>query len=181
MTILLTTSFLSPVDQEYYSRIKTNNRGVITSIFGKGWMEYDETNAQFSWQIGAFTFSLEKMNNVWGYGRNGTVIFSDHAPSYPQFKLRVPLSKDIEFVYFHAELNSDVVDSSSSYYVVYPDQNYSKFREVDHSKFIAAHQLEISLWHGVDFSIGESVVYSDQRSIVDIFNSCYVLQIRRTL
>jgi hypothetical protein len=158
----LQNSFLSSADQDYYSRVKTNNRGVIPSIFGKGWIEYDETNAQFSWQIGSFTFSLEKMNNVWGYGRNGTVIFSDHAPSYPQIKMRVPLSKDIEFVYFHGELNSDVVDSSLSYTVTYPNQDYSKFREVDHSKYIAAHQLEISLWHGVDFSIGESVVYSDR-------------------
>jgi hypothetical protein len=158
----LQNSFLSTADRDYYSRVKTNNRGVITSIFGKGWIEYDETNAEFSWQIGSFTFSLEKMNNVWGYGRNGNVIFSDHAPSYPQFKMRVPLSKDIEFVYFHGELNSDVVDSSLSYYVTYPNQDYSKFREVDHSKYIAAHQLEISLWKGVDFSIGESVVYSDR-------------------
>jgi hypothetical protein len=153
---------LSPADRAYYSRVKSNNRGVIPSRLEKGWIEYDEENAQFSWQIGSFTLSLEKMNNVWGYGRNGTVIFSDNAPSYPQFKLRVPLSKDIEFVYFHGELNSDVIDSSSSYYVTYPNQDYSKFREVDHSKYIAAHQLEISLWHGVDFSIGESVVYSDR-------------------
>ena len=153
---------ISPADAAYYARIKTNNRGVIPSRLDKGWLEYDETNAQFSWQIGSFTLSLEKMNNVWGYGRNGSVIFSDHAPSYPQFKLRVPLSKDIEFVYFHAELNSNVIDSSSSYSISYPNQNYSSFREVDHTKYVAAHQLEISLWHGVDFSIGESVVYSDR-------------------
>jgi hypothetical protein len=153
---------ISPADAAYYARIKTNNRGVIPSRLDKGWLEYDETNAQFSWQIGSFTLSVEKMNNIWGYGRNGSVIFSDHAPSYPQFKLRVPISKDIDFVYFHGELNSDVIDSSSSYYVTYPNQNYSKFRDVDHTKFIAAHQLEISLWHGVDFSIGESIVYSDR-------------------
>jgi len=154
---------LSSTDKAYYKRVKTPSRGVILSVAGKNDdFQYDETNAQFSWQIGAFTLSLEKMNNIWGYGRNGSVIFSDHAPSYPQFKLRVPLSKDIEFVYFHGELNSDVIDSSSSYYVTYPNQDYSKFREVDHSKYIAAHQLEISLWKGVDFSIGESVVYSDR-------------------
>jgi len=156
-------SGLSNTDKAYYKRVKTPSRGVIVSAASaRDDFQYDETNAQFSWQIGAFTLSLEKMNNVWGYGRNGTVIFSDHAPSYPQLKLRVPLSKDIEFVYFHGELNSDVIDSSSSYYVTYPNQDYSKFREVDHSKYIAAHQLEISLWKGVDFSIGESVVYSDR-------------------
>ncbi|MGD1044654.1 MAG: capsule assembly Wzi family protein [Bacteroidota bacterium] len=154
---------LSSTDIEYYKRVKTPSRGVILSqINGTNQVQYDEINAQFSWQIGSFTLSLEKMNNVWGYGRNGTVIFSDNAPSYPQIKLRVPISKDINFVYFHGELNSNVVDSSLSYLVTYPNQGYSTFREVDHSKYIAAHQLEISLWHGVDFSIGESIVYSDR-------------------
>jgi hypothetical protein len=156
-------SWLSSADKDYYKRVKTPLRGVILSVLNSSnQVQYDEINAQFSWQIGAFTLSLEKMNNVWGYGRNGTVIFSDNAPSYPQIKLRVPLSKDIDFVYFHGELNSNVVDSSLSYFVTYPGQAYSKFREVDHSKYIAAHQLEISLWHGVDFSIGESIVYSDR-------------------
>ena len=155
--------WLSPADMDYYNRIKTPQRGVVPSqLTGTNNFQFDEMNAQFSWQIGSFMLSLEKMNNVWGYGRNGTVIFSDNAPSYPQIKLRVPITKDIDFVYFHGELNSNVIDSSRSYFVTYPNQRYSTFREVDHSKYIAAHQLEISLWHGVDFSIGESVVYSDR-------------------
>ncbi len=155
--------FLSPVDKDYYKRIKTPFRGIIPSqVLSQNQIQYDEINAQISWQTGPFTFSLEKMNNVWGYGRNGTVILSDNTPSYPQIKMRVPISKDIDFIYFHGELNSLVVDSSRSYMVTYPDQTYSKYREVDHTKYIAAHQLEISLWHGVDFSIGESVVYSDK-------------------
>jgi hypothetical protein len=154
---------LSPVDKDYYKRIKTPFRGIIPSqVLSQNQIQYDEINAQISWQTGPFTFSLEKMNNVWGYGRNGTVILSDNTPSYPQIKMRVPISKDIDFIYFHGELNSLVVDSSRSYMVTYPDQTYSKYREVDHTKYIAAHQLEISLWHGVDFSIGESVVYSDK-------------------
>ena len=155
--------FLTPADRDYYKRIKTPFRGVIPSqINNQNKFQFDEVNAQFSWQVGSFTFSLEKMNNVWGYGRMNNVIFSDNTPSYPQIKMRVPLSKDIDFVYFHGELNSVVIDSSRSYMVTYPDQTYSKYREVDHTKYIAAHQLEISLWHGVDFSIGESVIYSDK-------------------
>ncbi|MCX6121366.1 MAG: hypothetical protein NTX44_07065 [Ignavibacteriales bacterium] len=156
-------SWLSSADMNYYSRIKTRQRGVVPSqLTGTNNFQFDEMNAQFSWQIGSFTLSLEKMNNVWGYGRNGTVIFSDNAPSYPQIKLRIPISENIDFIYFHGELNSNVVDSSLSYLVTYPNQRYSTFRAVDHSKYIAAHQLEISLWHGVDFSIGESIVYSDR-------------------
>jgi hypothetical protein len=154
---------LSSADNEYYKRVKTPLRGVILSqINGTNQVQYDEINAQLSWQIGSFTFSLEKMNNIWGYGKNGTVIFSDHAPSYPQIKMRVPISKDIDFIYFHGELNSNVTDSSRSYYITYVNPAYLKFRDIEHAKYIAAHQLEISLWNGVDFSLGESVVYSDR-------------------
>jgi hypothetical protein len=156
-------NWLSAADKNYYSRIKTPLRGVVASqITDKNQYQFDEINAQFSWKIGSFDFSLEKMNNVWGYGRNGTVIFSDNTPSYPQIKMHVPLSKNIDFVYFHGELNSNVTDSSKSYIVNYVDPVFIKSRTIDHTKYIAAHQLEISLWNGVDFSIGESVVYSDR-------------------
>jgi len=155
--------WLSAADKNYYSRIKTPLRGVIPSqINDKNQYQYDEINAQLSWQIGEFNFSLEKMNNVWGFGKNGTVIFSDNAPSYPQIKMRVPLSKDIDFIYFHGELNSNLTDSSRAYIINYLNPAYTKYRDVTHSKYIAAHQLEISLWDGVDLSLGESVVYSDR-------------------
>ena len=68
--------WLSPADMDYYSRIKTPQRGVIPSqLTGTNNLQFDEFNGQFSWQIGHITLSLEKMNNIWGYGRNGTVIF----------------------------------------------------------------------------------------------------------
>jgi hypothetical protein len=155
-------TWLSNADQDYYNRIKTPLRGVIPSqINGANQFQYDEMNAQLSWQIGSFTFSLEKMNNIWGYGKNGTVIFSDNAPSYPQIKMQVPISKDINFVYFHGELNSNVTDSSRLYTIIHPFYP-PRDRNVDRLKYIAAHQIEISLWNGVDLSIGESVVYSDR-------------------
>jgi hypothetical protein len=124
--------------------------------------EHNENDVQFTWQTGSFTFSLEKNVNVWGYGKNGQVIFSNKAPSYPQIKMRVPISENIEFVYFHGELNSNEPDSSRSYTVHYPFSSTTNDREVDHLKYIAAHQLEISLFKGVDLSIGESVVYGDR-------------------
>ncbi|MBN1396982.1 MAG: hypothetical protein JXA06_03020 [Bacteroidetes bacterium] len=155
--------WMTPEDKNYYSRIKSPLRGIITSkLDDKNVIQYDEIDAQLSWRTGAFDFSLEKMNNVWGYGRNGSVILSDNAPSYAQIKMRVPLSKNIDFIYFHGELNSNLTDSSRAYIINYSNPSYSKFRDVAHNKYIAAHQLEISLWDGVDFSIGESIVYSDR-------------------
>jgi hypothetical protein len=123
-------------------------------------VDYDEIDAQFSWQVGAFAFSLEKMNNIWGYGENGNVILSNKAPSYPQLKMRLRIADGIDFVYFHGELNSNVIDSVKSYYVSY--NGFFSLREVDHTKYIAAHQIEMMLWKGIDFSLGESIVYSDR-------------------
>jgi hypothetical protein len=160
-----------------YLRLNTPQKGVIPSslpnITSYSWdiaaplntnniqlLTYDEIDAQITWDIGAFTFSLEKMNNVWGFGQNGNNIFSNKAPSYAQVKMRVRLSDDIDFVYFHGELNSNVTDTLRSYSVNY--LGLSAFRDVDHAKYIAAHQIEIRLWDGVDISLGESIVYSDR-------------------
>ena len=159
-----------------YLKLHTPQKGVIPSagiIKSYSWdvtppvptnhlqeIDYDEIDAQLSWRVGAFTFSVEKMNNIWGYGENGNVILSNKAPSYPQVKMRVNLSDDIDFVYFHGELNSNVIDSMRSYSVGHA--GYSSFREVDRLKYIAAHQIEMRLWNGVEFSIGETVIYSDR-------------------
>jgi hypothetical protein len=151
-----------------YNRIHTStpgavpNRVAVDPATANIVFEHNENNVQVTWQTGDFSFSLEKNNNIWGYGRNGNVIFSNKAPSYPQIKMRVPISDKIDFVYFHGELNSNEIDSSRSYFTHYQNSAYSVFREVDRSKYIAAHQLEISLFKGVDLSIGESVIYSDR-------------------
>ena len=147
-------------------RMHTPEQGIVHSRIGPDYFEYNESDAQFTWQIGSFAFSLEKNVNIWGYGRNGNVIFSNKAPSYPQFKMRVPISNNIDFVYFHGELNSNIIDSSRSYYVIYPNSSLIPFRQVDHLKYIAAHQIEISIINGIDLSIGESVVYSDRGPIL---------------
>jgi hypothetical protein len=147
-------------------RMHTPEQGIVHSRIGDNYFEYNESDAQFTWQIGSFAFSLEKNVNIWGYGKNGNVIFSNKAPSYPQFKMRVPISNNIDFVYFHGELNSNVIDSSRSYYVIYPNSSFTPFRQVDHFKYIAAHQIEISILNGIDLSIGESVIYSDRGPIL---------------
>jgi len=143
------------------SRLYSSEHGiVVASTHGPHEIQYDENDAQFTVQLGRAALSLEKNVNAWGYGERGEVIFSGRAPSYPMVKLVFPLSPSINFVYFHGQLNSDIVDSSRSYWVTYPD--YSSFRRVDHDKFIAAHQIEFSIIRGIDLSLGESIVYSDR-------------------
>jgi hypothetical protein len=149
-----------------YKRLHTSDPGIVPNkveISSNNILcEHNESDVQFTWQTGSFTFSIEKNNNIWGYGKNGNVIFSDKAPSYPQIKMRVPISDDIDFIYFHGELNSNEIDSSRSYFIHYQNSNFSVLRQVDHLKYIAAHQIEFSLLKGIDLSIGESVVYSDR-------------------
>jgi hypothetical protein len=135
------------------------NGGVITPDYST--IDHNENDVQFTWHTGSFTFSLEKNVNVWGYGKNGNVILSNKAPSYPQIKMRVPLSKNIDFIYFHGELNSNELDSSRSYFY-YPHLTNDSLRRVDKQKYIAAHMIDISLFKGVELSIGESVIYSDR-------------------
>jgi hypothetical protein len=76
--------------------------------------------------------------------------------------LRIPLSKDVDFVYLHADLHSNDTDSLRSYTQTYPNSSFAVYRTVDKLKYLAAHQIEISLFNGVDLSLGESIVYSDR-------------------
>ena len=143
------------------SKTNTPDPGIVlTKIVGDE-IEYNTTEVQFTFGVGAFNFSLEKMQNSWGLARRGNLIFSDKSPSYPQVKLRVPVTEWMDFVYLHAELNSNVVDSSRSYFTNSSSvQNF--YRNVDHAKYMAAHMIEFTPAHGVNVSLGESVVYSDR-------------------
>jgi hypothetical protein len=142
-------------------KVNTPDPGIIIEQRSPTSLAYSDIDVQLSWHIGKIEFSLEKTRNIWGYGQRGQVILSDKAPSYPQFKLRVPLSKRIDFVYFHAELNSNIVDSALSYHT-YSSGLVNYYRPVDHAKYMAAHQLEFTVIDGLNLSIGESIVYSDR-------------------
>jgi hypothetical protein len=144
-----------------FTKALTTDPGVVPTKKTDNSLEYNSTEAQLGFHVGAFNFSIEKMQNIWGLERNGNLTFSNKAPSYPQVKLRVPVTPWMDFIYLHADLNSNVIDSSRSYHA-----NSSAispiFREVDRVKYLAAHMVEITPTRGVDFSIGESVVYSDK-------------------
>ncbi|MEX2116334.1 MAG: hypothetical protein WEB37_05560, partial [Bacteroidota bacterium] len=82
-------------------------------------------------------------------------------PSAPQFRMRVPLASWMDFVYVLADLHSNVIDSARSYAA--NSSGISDFyRKVYRSKYMAGHGLEITITDGLDFSIGETVIYSDK-------------------
>ena len=144
-----------------FTKALTPDQGVIPTKQTDNSLEYNATDVQFNFRIGAFNFSLEKMQNIWGLERNGNLTFSNKAPSYPQVKMRVPVTEWMDFIYLHAELNSNVIDSSRSYFANSSTID-SYYREVDRTKYMAAHMIEFTPTHGVDLSLGESVVYSDR-------------------
>jgi hypothetical protein len=140
-----------------YTKVNTPDPGVVLASKDPTSMSYNDIDAQVSFRLGAMQVSLEQSKNVWGYGERGPIILSEKAPAYPQVKLRVPLSKSIDFVYFHAWLNSGRVDFARSSAIA-----SAGLGPVNHAKYLAAHQLEFTVTDGVNLSIGESVVYSDR-------------------
>ncbi len=125
---------------------------------GIGGFDFDAVEGQLGFSSGAIQLFIEKIRNVWGYGEDGQIIFSRKAPSYPQFRLVVSLSDRLKFTYIQSILFSDVIDSAQSYgNTAY----YDTYRRVYRSKFMAAHLLEYSPSDEWNFSLGESIIYSD--------------------
>jgi hypothetical protein len=144
-----------------FGKLYSSEQGIVPTIVSSTSVEYDKIDAQLAIKIGSVELSLEKMENVWGLGNRGTLIFSRKSPSYPQIKLRVPFTDWMDFTYIHAELHSNIVDDVRSYQETFSSQpNF--FRTVYRYKYMAAHMLEMTPIKGIDLSIGESVVYSDR-------------------
>jgi len=120
-------------------------------------MEYSEAKMMLAtdWKWGSFAIGKEFIE--WGYADNGLIVMSQKAPSFPLMRLDINPVEWLSFNYFHAWLNSDVIDSSSFYYTEHGDLRYS-YR----NKFMASHTLTIRPTKGLDIALGESIIYSDE-------------------
>lgn len=118
-------------------------------------------NITYSWNNGSI--SAGKDNLRYGYGESGRIILSDKAPSYPQIRLDYRPLKWLQLNYTHAWLHSGLIDSARSY----PKGNavYGDNREFYIPKFLATHSLNFYPLKGLSFSLGESMVYSDQLKV----------------
>ncbi|MCB9211013.1 MAG: hypothetical protein H6609_16725 [Ignavibacteriales bacterium] len=124
-------------------------------------LEYSKINVSlgYSWDWGAISFG--KNHNTWGYAENGKIVLSDGPRSYPNIRLDIKPTDWLSFVYMHGWLNSDVLDSNSFYPTWRVIGDYKPERVTYISKFIAFHSFTITPIKNLDFSFGESVVYSD--------------------
>jgi hypothetical protein len=129
-------------------------------------LEYPYLNVDLGldWDWG--TFSIGKNHLNWGYAENGKIVLSSKAPSFPYIRLDIHPTDWFRFNYIHAWLSSDVIDTSSFYSSWRVRSNQTKNRYSYIQKFIAMHSVTFSFWNGLDLSMGESVIYSDNLQLL---------------
>ncbi len=122
---------------------------------------FDETRGGivYSWKWGSF--GILKDNLVWGTNYHGSNIISDKAPTFAHISLKLKPVKWFEFNYIHAWLSSEVKNDSAAYTTGSLDEK----REVFFAKYFAANMFTITPIKKLNFSFGNSIVYSDQLEI----------------
>lgn len=139
--------------------------GVIIAKSSSNNIQYSETHAIISadWSWGEISVGKDFME--WGYGESGKLVLSDKAPSFPFIRLDLHLTDWLSFNYFHAWLNSDVIDSASSYPTYISSDPNQSTREIFKNKYLASHTIILTPVKGLDISLGESIIYSDKLEI----------------
>ncbi|MFM7216874.1 MAG: hypothetical protein ACKO1U_02510 [Bacteroidota bacterium] len=146
--------FTSPItpDADYLNQFPTSNY----KPDNKGGGDYDESRGHvaYTWKWGRVGVAMDQV--AWGDNYNGSNILSGRAPVYPSLQLHLQPVRWLDFHYFHAWLKSDVVDSARIY------SNGSTSRLVMRPKYMAANLFTFTPLKYLQFSVGNSIVYSDE-------------------
>lgn len=132
----------------------TPETGIIPSISDLGRdISYTEvlSSLSFDWDWGSAFIGKDYLE--YGYAKYGNLVLSDKAPSFPFIRFEIKPVDWFKFSYFHAWLSSLIIDSVSL-------ANYN--RNIYKDKYFAWHSLTLTPFRGLDFSIGESVVYANK-------------------
>lgn len=134
----------------------TNRQGLPLKNSSRGGVDFSEMNGgvYYSWQWGSI--GLVKDRIMWGNNHNGSNILSGNTPSFAHISLKVKPANWLELNYIHGWLVSNVVDSTRSFWDDYV------YRVVMRPKYIAANLITVTPWKGLNLSVGNSVIYSDQ-------------------
>ncbi len=129
-------------------------------------LNYSEFRGSINYSFKNGSIAVGQDHLLYGYGENGRIILSDKAPNFPFVRLDYQIFPWLHFNYTHAWLNSNIIDSNVSY-------NTGNLvvlkREAYIPKFMATHSVQINLRKGLDFSFGESIIYSDKLNIGYLF------------
>jgi len=124
-------------------------------------INYSDIRANINYSFKKGNISFGKDNIEWGYGENSNIVLSNKAPSYPYIRLDYKPFKWLDFNYTHAWLNSNIADSSLSYFTN-TGRIDNDFRLVFVQKYLATHSIEVEAMKGLNIAIGESIIYSDK-------------------
>jgi len=135
--------------------------GIVVAKGKPDEIQYSEAKVMMTYDWNWGSISVGKDFMTWGYGESGKLVMSDKAPSFPLIRLDFELTDWLRFNYFHAWLSSNIIDSTQ-FYATNLNQNK---RILYRQKYLASHSLIITPFRGLDFSLGESIVYSDRLEI----------------
>lgn len=128
--------------------------------FQGGKRDYEEFRGgvTYAWEWGHAGLIMDQFS--WGEHNAGSNILSGRTPSYARLELSLEPVHWFRFEYIHGFLHSEVVDSSQSFWVsnAYGDE----YRQVYHSKYIAANLFEFTPVRGLKLAIGNSTVYDSR-------------------
>ncbi len=137
--------YLTPLEGQNYKTIVADNER----------NDYNEAMGGISYQWKWGDVSLVKDRYIWGNGQRQANIFSGRAPSYAAVYLRMYPFEWLDFQYMHGWLVSEQLDSARTYLT--PNGN----RSVQTNKNIAANFITVKTNWNVDFTAGNSIIYSD--------------------
>jgi hypothetical protein len=134
-----------------------NPGGTGFKISSDGKVDYVEIKGGITYEWKTGSLGLIKNNFIWGTGNNGSNIFSGRPPSFVHLDFHLNPVKWFDFHYVHGWLNSEVVDSTMSFYVT--NSYGTDYREVYHKKFLAANMFTFFPVSGLGLSLGNSIIY----------------------
>ncbi len=108
----------------------------------------------YSWDWG--DIGLVKDHIQVGNNNHGSNILSGRTPSYAMIKLHLNPVKWFDFNYHHGWLVSEDIDSARSY-----NATTGRYKAVYRPKFIATNMFTFIPWRGINFSFGNSIIYTD--------------------
>ncbi len=124
-----------------------------------GSVEFSEMRGGILYGNDWITFGLIKDHPEWGNHYHGANIFTPHTPSLVHLRLNLRPVRWLEFNYFHAWLNSGLIDSARTY--TYTNAYGTRQRYVYREKYLAANMFTFRPWKNTWISIGNSIVYAD--------------------
>jgi len=105
---------------------------------------HDETEAYVKTGFKYINFTYGKFQNYWGPGYTGSLILSNNATSYDQFKLDIKYKK-FKFTSIYA------------YLIDYHDQHDDSLQQ---RKYLAGHRLEFTPWNWLSLGLTETVMFA---------------------